>query len=414
MNRMQGILLARRAPMIGHLGAYANVLTALIPDIYAAMDTVSRELVGFVPSVNRNATAERAAVGQTVTFPIAPPMTAYDVTPAMAIPEPPDVTPEVGTMAITKSRAVPFGFTGEEQRALNAGAGPGYLSLQGQMIAQALRTLTNEVEADGAAAAAAGASRAYGTPGTAPFAPGGTTPLADSAQIVKILDDNGAPKTGRSLIINTSAGANLRSVPGLTSVSDSGTQMTLRQGILLDLQGLAIKESAAIVTHTKGTGATVSTNAAGYAVGATTITLDASTPSGTGTILPGDTVSFAGDTNKYVVVTGDADVSDGGAITIAKPGLRVAIPAAETLITVGNSYSANVGFSADAMAVAMRAPAQPVEGDARLDTMLVTDPRSGIVFELSVWPGYRKVRGEIALAWGWKAVKSEHIALLLG
>jgi hypothetical protein len=141
------------ALFVRDLAAGDKEFTPLIPDIYAALDTVSRELVGFVPSVNRNATAERAAVGQSVTFPIAPPMTAYDVTPAMAIPEPPDVTPEVGTMAITKSRAVPFGFTGEEQRALNSGAAPGYLSLQGQMIAQALRTLTNEVEADGAAAA---------------------------------------------------------------------------------------------------------------------------------------------------------------------------------------------------------------------------------------------------------------------
>lgn len=407
-SRMQGILLARRAPMIGHLGAYANTLTALIPDIYAAMDTVSRELVGFVPGVTRSATVERAAVGQTVTYPVAPAQAAYDVTPAMAVPEPPDNVFEVGTMAITKSRAVPWGFTGEEQRALNNGVGPGLLTAQGMMMAQAMRTLTNEAEGDLAAAAAAGASRAYGTAGTTPFA---TDDLSPIAQIRKILNDNGAPVTGRSLVLESMAAANLITVKNLSRVNESGSQMTLRQGELLDVYGFSIKETGQTVTHTTGTAASSTTTAAGFAVGATTIALAAA---GTGAFVAGDVVQFAGDTNKYVVVTGDADVSGGGSIVIAKPGLRVAIPAAATAITKAATYTANVGFSADAIQAAYRAPATPVEGDLRLDSMILQDPRSGLPFEFSIWPGYRKVRGEVAMAWGQKVVKSEHVALLMG
>jgi hypothetical protein len=407
---MQAILVARRAPAIVHSAAYANTLTAIIPDLYTAMDVVSRELQGFIPAAMRAPGVERAAVGQTVPYPIAPTQNAYDIVPSMTVPEPPDNTITTGQMAITKARAVPFGFTGEEQRALNsAGAfGPGYLTAQGMLIAQAIRTLSNEIEADLSVEAAANASRAYGTAGTTPF---GSGDLTDLAQLKKILDDNGAPRVGRSAILNTSASAKLIALNNLSRVNEAGTQMTLRQGELLDIYGMSVKETGQPVTHVTGTAASSTTNAAGYAVGATTINLAAA---GTGTFTAGDVVSFAGDTNKYVVVTGDTDVSNGGTLVIAAPGLRVAIPASATAITKAATYSANVAFSMDALHIAMRPPATPDEGDLALDRMMITDPRSGVTFEISIWPGYRKVRAEVALAWGVKASKREHIALLLG
>lgn len=388
--------------------AYANTLTALIPDIYAAMDVVSRELVGFIPSVGRAVSVERAAVGQTVQIPTSTVQTAVDIAPAMQVPEPPDNTFGTGNMAITKARAVPFGFTGEEQRALNTG-GPGYLSTRGMIIAEALRALVNEMERDLSVEAAANASRAYGTSGTYPFA---TDDLSPIAQLRRILNENGAPVSGRSLVLDTMAASNLITVKNLSRVNESGTQLTLRQGELLDVYGMSIKETGQGVSHVKGTGASATTNTAGYAVGARTITLAAA---GTGTIVADDVITFAGDTNQYVVETGDADVSGGGTITIAEPGLRVAIPAAATAITVTNSYSAaGVAFSSDALWIAMRPPAIPEEGDLAVDRMLITDPRSGVTFEFCIYLGYKKVRYEVGLAWGVKATKARHIALLKG
>lgn len=393
------------APHIGHLSVYANDLSAILPDLYAALDLVSRELVGFIPSVSRNSTAERAALNQTVQWPIVDSPNAIDVVPAMQVPEPPDITPTNSFMALTKMRAVPFGFTGEEQRGLNTG--PGYLTIQGQVFAEALRKLVNEIEADVAVEAAANASRAYGTPGTTPF---GTEKLTDTAQLQKILDDNGASPV-RSLVIDTSAAANLITMYNLTRANEAGTTLTLRQGELLDIHGLSIKKSAQVVRHVAGTGASATTNAAGYAVGATVITL---ANAGTGTVKPGDVITFAGDANKYVVAVGDTDVSNGGTITLSKPGLRVAIPAAATAITVSGNHTANVAFAQGAIQLATRPPARPVEGDMRIDSLTITDIRSGLSFEVSVWPGYRKVRLEVAMVWGVKAVKREHIVKLMG
>lgn len=70
-------------------------------------------------------------------------------------------------ITISKSEAAEFGYTGEEQRGL--GSGPGHLSVQADQFAQALRTLTNQIESDVSGVAYVAASRAHGTAGTTPF-----------------------------------------------------------------------------------------------------------------------------------------------------------------------------------------------------------------------------------------------------
>jgi len=384
---------------------YANTLTGLIPDLYAGLDVVSRELVGFIPAVTRNVSAERAAVGESVVWDVAPEMTSGNIVPAMAIPEPGDKTIGTDSLTISKAKMVEFGFVGEEQKGLNNGIG--YQTVQADLFAQGLRTLTNEIEVDLATEAYLNSSRAYGTAGTTPFG----TNTGETAQIKKILDDNGAQGSERSLIVDTSAGAALRTLTQLTRVNESGTSMTLRDGELLNLNGFSIKESAGIQTPTKGTGASATTDDSGYAIGATVLTLASA---GTGTIVAGDVVTFAGDTNKYLVASGDADVSNGGTITLAAPGLRVAMSAATKAITVQATSSRNIAFPRSAMQLVARAPALPQEGDAALDRMMITDARSGLAFEVSLYPGYRKIRAEIAMAWGVKASKTAHIASLLG
>ena len=396
---------ALAAPAIVHMSAYANNLTGLIPSLYQGLDTVSRELVGYIPSVSRSSNAERAALNQSVTYSVAPAAVAEDVVNQMTISTPPDKALSNGQMSITKSRKTSFGFNGEEQMGLDSGIG--YDVVQADLFAQGLRVLTNEMEADLALEAYRNASRAYGVAGTTPLETG----LKDLAQVRKILDDNGAPASGRSVVLDTSAGANVRANSQFSKVNEAGSMMTRTQGTLMETLNLSLKESAQAVQHTAGDAASATTNAAGYAVGATEITLASA---GTGGVLVGDFVSFAGSTNQYMVVAGDADVSGGGTITIAAPGLVAPIPAAATAVTVAVDYSANVGFAQSAIHFATRAPAKPKEGDARVDEMILVDPRSGIAFEVSLWAGERMMKYEVAAAWGQKAVKREHIVTLLG
>lgn len=383
----------------------SNTLTGLTTTLYNAMDVVSRELVGFIPAVSSDMTYERAAVGQTVTSPVAPAASATDITPAVTAPNDGDQVIGKVDMTITKARRVPVRWNGEEKRGLDNN-GASYNVILRDQFAQAMRALVNEIEGD-LAALHVKASRAAGAAATVPFA----STLGDSAQARKILADNGAPMGDLQLVIDTGAGANLRTLANLTRANEAGGDDLLRRGVLLDVHGFAIRESAQIKTHTAGTGALATTGTAGYAVGSTAIALASA---GTGTILAGDVITFANDPNKYVVVSGDADVSGGGTITIAAPGLRQALPASAVAITVIAATTRNMAFSRSAIALATRAPALPDGGDSASDRMIITDPVSGLSFEVSLYKQYRQIQYEIAVAWGCAAVKPEHIALLLG
>jgi hypothetical protein len=376
----------------------ANTLTGLIPIIYAALDKISRELVGFIPSVYLNAEAEKAAKDQTIRYPIVASRSAADITPAATGPNPSGETVSYADMTISKSRSVTFPWNGEEQ----VGLGNLYNEVLTKQFAQAMRTLVNEVETD-LASLYVFASRAYGTAGTTPFA----STLADTAQLLKILLDNSAPRTALQMVINTTAGAALRTLAQLTKANEAGGDDLLRRGILLDLHSFKIRESAQISAHTKGAGASYQTDGA-VAVGVEDVVLD----TGSGTVLAGDVVTFADEalSSKYIVGTG---VAAAGTISLNKPGAVAAI-GDDKAMTIGNSFTPNMAFDRDAIHLVTRVPAKPEGGDAAEDAMVITDPVSGLSFLVSLYRQYHQVSFEVGLAWGYKAVKSEHIALLLG
>ena len=380
-----------------------NTITGLIPDIYEALDIVSRELTGMIPSVSLNASANRATVGQNIRVDVEPEGTLVDITPAMVVPEPAGQTSGFTDIIITKSQASPFGFNGEDELGLNTGAG--YGTVRAGKIAQAIRKLTNSVEAD-LCGLQSTFSRAVGTAGTTPF--GTANDYTDASKALQVLKDNGSPLQDNQLVINTNAGVNM--LGKQAGVADAGSDSILRQGVLLDVNGMPIRESAQVNTVAAvGTSANAVTTA-GHAVGSTSIVLKAA---GTGTILAGDVITFAGDTNQYTVVTGAGAVS-GATIVIAAPGLRQALPVGDKAISIAAVSARNMAFNRSAIVLAARAPARPAEGDMALDVTTITDPRSGLSMEFAMYPGYRKVRYEVALAWGVKNIKPEHTALLLG
>lgn len=387
--------------------ATTTTLTGLVPTIYEAFDKVARELVGFIPAVSKDASPERAAINQTIRSPVVGAMAAENLTVDNVAASAPDQTIGYVDMTISKARSVPFGITGEEAK----GVSGSLATINRDRIAQCLRTLTNEVESD-LAALHIYASRAYGTYNAVPFASAGV--FDDFAQPRKILDDNGVPQSDLHMVLGGSAVANIRGKQsGLFKVNEAGSDALLRTGAIGNVEGWDIHNSGQVKTAvTVGTNnGSAATDASGYAVGATSITMD---DAGTGTIIAGDIITFAGDTNKYLVVQGDTNVATGGGtLIIAEPGLRVAMVGAKVITTVG-ATTRNMFFHRSAIQLATRAPAMPEGGDAADDVMVLTDPVSGIAYEFCIYRQKRQVRYEVNLAWGVKMVMPRFAGVLIG
>ncbi len=378
----------------------SNTLTGLIPDIYEALDVVSREQVGFVMAASTDNTADRAAQDQTVTVPVFDAETSTTITPGVTPPDDGDNTTSNVAITLDNARRVPVRINGTETVGLNHGMGAS--TYTAGRFAQGFRTLANYMESS-LAANYVSASRAYGTAGTTPFA----SDIGASAQLLKILRDNGAPSNDLRMVVNSSAGANLRTLGVLTKANEAGTDQTLRTGALLDINSFRIGETGqyAALAHTKGTGTGWLIDNAAAAIGDTALAVD----TGSGTILAGDVLSIAGDSNKYVVAT----ALSGGTVTIAEPGLLTAV-ADDAAITVGNAYSANLAFSRTAFQLATRLPELPADRDSAIDRITVTDPFSGLSFEVAKYGQYRQMQYEISIVWGSKVIKPEHVALLIG
>lgn len=389
----------------------ANTLTNLIPNIYEALNIVSRERVGFIPAVTKNSSAERAALNQSILVPIAPAVTSEaDNTPAVTAPDTGDNTIDSVTMTISNSKHIPVRWNGEETKGLQ-GAG-NFGDIKTQRFAQAFRRLSNLIEAD-VALSYKEASRAVGTAGTTPF--NTANDISDFANVLRVLDDNGCPPDGLKLVLSNAAVQNLRGKQSnFYKANEAGTDELLRDGKIMRAMGFDIGQSGQVIRHTKGTAASATLTSADYAVGSTALTLASA---GTGTFVAGDMVNIAGENNGiwYGVASGDTDVSDGGTLTLNKPGLTIAQTTNTSAVTVpASNWYANLAFHPTAIQLITRAAAMPEDGDMAEDSIMVTDPVSGLVFEVLQYKQFRQTVYHVSIAWGYKVIKPAHVAVLFG
>ena len=276
-----------------------------------------------------------------------------------------------------------------------------YNTILADQFKQAFRALANEVDAD-LAALYLNSSRAVGVPKNTPFSI--KDDLTDAALARQILTDNGAPTTDLRMVLGGEAMASIRGKQAvLFKANEAGTDQLLREGVIGRIMGFNLHESFSIKRTAKSA-------AAGYKVngekkeGDIIIAISA----GTGGIAAGTAVKFAGDDNQYLVVAATSST-----ITISAPGLRQDL-ADQADVTVLSEFVPNMAFDRGAFLLASRTPAMPEGGDTADDVMNVTDPVSGITFQVALYRQYRQVRYEVGLAWGVAAVAPRHSAIIMG
>jgi len=189
----------------------------------------------------------------------------------------------------------------------------------------------------------------------------------------------------------------------LFKTNEAGTDQLLREGVIGKIMGFNLHESFSIKRTAKS-------NAAGYKVNGAKKEGDiiVAISAGTGGIAAGTAVKFDGDDNQYLVVAATSS-----SITISSPGLRQDL-ADQAAVTVLSEFAPNMAFDRGSFLLASRTPAMPEGGDTADDVMNVTDPKSGITFQVALYRQYRQVRYEVGLAWGVAAVAPRHSAIIMG
>jgi hypothetical protein len=262
-----------------------------------------------------------------------------------------------------------------------------------QQLSEAVRAIVNQIDGYlwGLTHGANGFYGYSGVAGTSPFGTG----IDEFTDAARQADTQLMPAEDRTLILDPFAYNNAIALPQLQSASWRGNPEAFRTGQIGEALGATWEKSQNVPRHTSGTwtnaGTTTGTNAAGQNV--------VNLTGGTGSILVGDIVTFAGaDTQTYVVTeaTGTAPTT---AIKVA-PNLKTAKSSTE-VVTVKASHRSNLLIQRYAMAFAMA----PLIDEARVEGVPVAqavaiDADSGLALRLEVTRQHRQYQWALDALWG--------------
>jgi hypothetical protein len=383
----------------------ANTLTDIIPTILATGLLALRSRASMPRLVNGDYSTEAAEKGDTidVTLPVA--QVASNVTPGPVPPTPADSTPTKVPIALDQWKKTNFHLTDKE--ILEIRKDRNFMPGQVSEAAEALAVVINQY----IFSKYVGVYGYQGTAATTPFGSG--VGVSDATGLRATLNEQKCPKTMRRAVLDWDAEAAALDLSAFSDAEKTADDGAVKiEGEIGRKYGIDWFADDDVPSHTAGTASGATTDATGYAIGLKTVTLASA---GTGTILVGDVITFAGQTQTYVITSGDADVSGGGTISF-EPGLKVAIPAGATAITLKATHVVNLGFHRNAFALAVRplanSTAETTPGASEIMTM--QDPVSGLPLRVEVTRQYKQTMWEFDILYGAALVRPELAARLAG
>ncbi len=375
-----------------------TTLTALAPVLFSAAQNVSAEPAGILDAINATWDDKGVAKGDSVKVPYAPVQETADFAPLNVSPLGEDQTAGAVSVTITQSKKTkPMVLTGEQIRSLENGGN--YQEWVRQWAEQSMRSLRNLAEAEAANYIKIGASRAVGTAGTTPFA----TDLDLIVDVKQVLRDNGCPFSDPQLVINSAAAAKLQKLGIYQQAYAAGSDEERRSGLYKPQFGFQLRDSAGISLHDSSSAANYVTDE-GELAKAIALTVK----TGTTTINAGDVFSLEDRAGEYYVVSNA--LTGAGELLINRPGLIGATADAKAL-TFTADYTPSLAFERSAVVGIMRPPLIPA--NPTIKQMVISDKfgHSYLMLEIAQ---YGQVIWEMHLAYGFKVVQPEHVALILG
>lgn len=383
----------------------ANTLTPYIPTIIAKTIPILRETLEIQKHVTRDYDSEFASVGSSLQIPITAQVPGSAITPSSTPPALTSLAPSSVTLTLNNFYSAKMSITSSDLSSMmrNTDFVPAHLAEAARTVArQIVNTLWQNY---------INVPYYVGTAGTNPF----STSLTTLSNAALSMNQTLASKENRVMLTSNNAWQGAGALGNLIQAFQRGSADTLNTGDLGQLEGFTMKRDSQVPTQTAGTGAGYTTPVAVTTIGATSMT----TLTGTGTMLPGDIFTVAGDTQTYVV-TG-AGITAPGLLTFYPPA-QVAWASAAA-ITLKATHVVNLGLEPGAFALAMRQPRTAgsadgmslMERDGQLNVVIpFSDDVSGMQFFLSMVPGYWAQTLEVGALWGSCTLRPERAVRMAG
>lgn len=380
----------------------ANTLTAVVPRLLAAGLSALRNQAFMPQIVNRKYETEAAMRGTTVDVPIPSAIPVADVSAAATPPSTGDVAPTYVAVPLDKWKEAAFYLTDKEELEIMEGVIP-------MQATAAIEAISTQINGD-ILALYKDVFGYVGTAGTTPFA----TDTTGATLLRKTLNVQLAPMAPRYAVIDPSAEANALGLRAFQDASWAGDAAAIREGKVGAKLGFVWAMHQLVPTHTAGTITTglISKASTAYAVGVKTLAATTAASTGACALKTGDIITFAGDSQTYVLTADATQASAATDVTLAfLPGLKVAHTGSEA-VSVKASHVANLGFHREAFAFATRPLS--MTNDLGPKQMAAVDVESGLTLRFTVSYEHRRKRYAYDVLYGCKTVRPELAARLAG
>jgi hypothetical protein len=368
----------------------SNTLTAVATPLLAQGLVALRSMNVMPRLVNSDYQGAAQEKNSVINVPVPSAVTAMAVSPGATPPANQDTSPTSVPITLDQWYEAPFYIT--DQEAMNVMNG--YVPMQ---ATEAVKAIANNVNAY-----ILGQYKSFygiaGTAGTTPFAT--TTQGASDAR--KLLNKQLAPTGDRRIVLDMDAEGNAISLAMFQQMQMSGNDKTLVEGVIGRKVGFDWYADQQVLTHSSTALTAGAATANGVnAVGAKSVSIAKATNASP--LVKGDIISFAGNTQTYVV-TADTTLAVGNTSVPIYPGLKVATVGGET-VTLVASHVVNLAFHRDAIAFATR-PLAEINHPSVISVSQV-DPVSGLALRLEISRQHKQTRYSFDILYGGAVIRPE-------